>query len=277
MLTVNSSLSDISILPISPSSDTCILISTEICDVITRDPTTMVLTVWVALQLVWITMLCSVQFLQISRNQTTYESMRRRRHLHASGASPSASQSAAAAAAAGFGFNAGVRGSGSGGHIPAELASVSSRQTAHTMESHNNANSPQYYHHQRRGCFAQFKTMLGIDAFVATATDELAAAEQGQGRGQRQRSSRMQPPPSSSSRLAPPPSPSRFPYSKGWARNCEEFWCDGHDDTNVNVNGNGSAMPPLSAYFRMARPPPPSSAATARRSYNHGADAARYV
>lgn len=132
-------------------------------------------------------------------------------------------QAAAAAAAAGRGFSH---------NIPAEQASVSSRQTAQTMDSAGTATTSTSSSNRRGGgWFAQFKTMLGIDAFVATATDELSAVEQGQqGRA-----------------AAPVAVPPRFPYSKGCARNCEEFWCDGAND----------GVLPLRAYFRMARPPAP--------------------
>lgn len=41
-----------------------------------RDTFTLVLNFWITLQLVWVTMLCAVQLVQISRNQTTYENMR---------------------------------------------------------------------------------------------------------------------------------------------------------------------------------------------------------
>lgn len=47
------------------------------CKIYNRDPWTWVLTLWAALQLTWLTMLVIVQAIQISRNQTTLENMRK--------------------------------------------------------------------------------------------------------------------------------------------------------------------------------------------------------
>ncbi|KAI4941028.1 hypothetical protein J4E91_011021 [Alternaria rosae] len=62
----------------------CAVISPELCKVLNKDPFTIVLSIWAAFQLTWVTMLLCVQLLQIARNLTTYESMRG--HLH--GATP---------------------------------------------------------------------------------------------------------------------------------------------------------------------------------------------
>jgi hypothetical protein len=58
----------------------CAVISPELCKVLNKDPFTIVLSIWAAFQLTWVTMLLCVQLLQIARNLTTYESMRG--HLH---------------------------------------------------------------------------------------------------------------------------------------------------------------------------------------------------
>ncbi|EFQ91945.1 hypothetical protein PTT_11050 [Pyrenophora teres f. teres 0-1] len=58
----------------------CAIISPELCKILNKDPFTIVLSIWAAFQLTWVTMLLCVQLLQIARNLTTYESMRG--HLH---------------------------------------------------------------------------------------------------------------------------------------------------------------------------------------------------
>ncbi|KAL7774342.1 hypothetical protein CFE70_005254 [Pyrenophora teres f. teres 0-1] len=60
--------------------DECAIISPELCKILNKDPFTIVLSIWAAFQLTWVTMLLCVQLLQIARNLTTYESMRG--HLH---------------------------------------------------------------------------------------------------------------------------------------------------------------------------------------------------
>ena len=58
----------------------CAVISPDLCKILNKDPFTIVLSIWAAFQLSWVTMLLCVQLLQIARNLTTYESMRG--HLH---------------------------------------------------------------------------------------------------------------------------------------------------------------------------------------------------
>jgi hypothetical protein len=68
----------------TPKDVTCVIISEELCKIYNRDPFTIVLTIWAALQLTWVTMLLCVQLLQVARNLTTYESMRGHLHSHTS-------------------------------------------------------------------------------------------------------------------------------------------------------------------------------------------------
>jgi hypothetical protein len=56
------------------------MISEDLCKILNKDPFTIVLSIWAAFQLTWVTMLLCVQLLQVARNLTTYESMRG--HLH---------------------------------------------------------------------------------------------------------------------------------------------------------------------------------------------------
>ena len=61
----------------SPLTDiSCNVLPNEVCQYTLRDPMTVVIGLWTALQVVWVTMLLVVQFVQITRAQTTYESMR---------------------------------------------------------------------------------------------------------------------------------------------------------------------------------------------------------
>ena len=95
-------------------------------------------------------MLCAVQLVQISRNQTTYENMRG----HAIDRSYPSSQAFASAMTAGTTSldAAGLSGSGQGPN-PALAHSHRSRRP--------------------HGCLSQWSSLLGIDTFFATAKDGL--------------------------------------------------------------------------------------------------------
>lgn len=116
-----------------------------------RDPFTVVLDIWIILQLIWVTMLCAVQFMQISRNLTTYENMRG----HSIDRAYPSSQALASALAAGT-TSLDAAGLSSAGQGPNPTLS---RRGAH------------HHGHGGRGCFQQLKTLLGIDAFFMTARD----------------------------------------------------------------------------------------------------------
>ncbi|KAL2156595.1 hypothetical protein VTH82DRAFT_1340 [Thermothelomyces myriococcoides] len=57
------------------ASEECNMLSPTLCRVINADAYTLLLAVWVTLQLTWVSMLLFVQFLQVSRGMTTYENM----------------------------------------------------------------------------------------------------------------------------------------------------------------------------------------------------------
>lgn len=120
-------------------------------------------------------MLCAVQLVQISRNQTTFENMRG----HAIDRSYPSSQAFASAMTAGTTSMdaAGLSASGQGPN-PA-LARPAPR---------------------RHGCLQQWSSLLGIDAFFATARDGL--------------------------REGPQAARPRNPFSRGLTTNCRDFWCD---------------------------------------------------
>ncbi|KAF2200210.1 palmitoyltransferase akr1, partial [Delitschia confertaspora ATCC 74209] len=64
----------------SPDSITCNVLSEDLCRILHKDSYTILLSIWAAFQLSWVTMLLLVQLLQIARALTTFESMRG--HLH---------------------------------------------------------------------------------------------------------------------------------------------------------------------------------------------------
>ena len=65
-----------------PKDDDCNVLSDDLCEILNKDPFTIVLSIWAAFQLTWVTMLLCVQLLQIARNLTTYESMRGHLNSH---------------------------------------------------------------------------------------------------------------------------------------------------------------------------------------------------
>lgn len=123
-------------------------------------------------------MLCAVQLVQISRNQTTYENMRG----HSIDRSYPSSRAFASAMAAGT--------------TSFDAAGLSSNgQGPNPMLAHGSS------HRQRRhGCLQQWSSLLGVDAFFATARDGLREGV----------------------RTGRP----KNPFSRGVVTNCRDFWCD---------------------------------------------------
>jgi protein AFG1 len=65
----------LSILP-APKNPTCTFLNTELCAEFEKDPLTLVTSAWASVQLSWTVMLLFVQFFQVAKNLTTFESMR---------------------------------------------------------------------------------------------------------------------------------------------------------------------------------------------------------
>lgn len=149
-------MTDITALP-APTAATCNVINDTICDYVSRDTFTLVLNIWIILQLVWVTMLCAVQLVQISRNQTTYENMRG----HSIDRSYPSSQAFASAMTSG-------------------TTSLDAAGLSASGQGPNPALRGPHAHPPRRrhGCFSQWSSLLGIDTFFATARDGL---REGQG------------------------------------------------------------------------------------------------
>lgn len=126
------------------------MINETLCNYASRDTFTIILNFWVTLQLVWVTMLCVVQLVQISRNQTTSENMRSR-HIDQSNPSSQAFASAMTAGTTSM-ETAGFSAAGQGPN-PALGGPPAPRR--------------------KQGCIAQWSSLLGVDIFLSTAKDGL--------------------------------------------------------------------------------------------------------
>ncbi|KAI5286156.1 palmitoyltransferase akr1 [Ascosphaera acerosa] len=166
----------------TPADAACPLLADSLCELFNRDSFTIVLGLWAAVQLVWVTLLCGVQLVQISRNTTTYEIMRKRHYgLNAP------TQALASAIAAGT-TSADNTVGGHGG--PTTTPTPDDVHIPRGAHGHGHG-------HSHRGCLASLRLLLGIDTFMATATDAQARQDD------------------------------RNPFSHGCLLNCKDFWCDG--------------------------------------------------
>ena len=159
------------------------------------------LAAWATLQLTWVTMLLAVQFVQISRAKTTYESMRGRTE-HSS----RASEALTAALTSGS-------------------TSMAGAQLLHSSMPHGHSHP---HHHE--GCFAQWKKLLGLDTFLATAQDGLES-------GSRRRRG-------------------RHAFSRGIVTNCRDFWCDPAPVFGKRELGDAMLDGKVVNYARMYEVPP---------------------
>lgn len=182
-------LSYLALLPV-PSDDAiaqCRIIGPALCNFTLRDPWTVALTFWAFLQLVWVTMLIVVQSVQISKNQTTYENMKRHEHSHDHRPilpqhNPTITQPAAPGATTSLN--------------DAAAASTRLHPTPRASE----------------GCLSRWKKLLGLDAFLATASDASHGTLQ---------------------------SRNSNPFSRGILGNCKDFWLDPAPVFGKRNNGEG--------------------------------------
>lgn len=164
-----------------PKDVTCTFLSEDLCEIMHKDAYTIVLTIWAAFQLTWVTMLACVQLLQIARNLTTYESMRG--HLH---------DKTAADAVNSFVTTGDTSQDVAGGNAPTN-GFGSGQDTGDAPGAGRQ--------HAKHSIWDQWKRLLGLDTFVATAL-------QGSQAGAQQRTGGN-------------------PWSRGVVTNCKDFWCDG--------------------------------------------------
>ena len=173
-----------------------------------RDTFTIVLAIWSALQLVWVTMLLITQLFLISRAQTTWERMRGNTH-HASRTSELVTSA-----------------------LTAGSTSMEGAQVAGPSMAPNLATGSHQPRHHREGCFAQWKKLLGIDSFVATAS------------GKAPRRSN--------------------PFSRGVILNCKDFWCDPAPYLRTRANGTAMLDGDVVNYTMMYEIPPRTKLRRAR-------------
>ncbi len=123
----------------------CNVLSETLCRYVNNDAYTMVLMIWAALQLTWVTMLLCVQMLQIARAMTTYETMRGTHHHGGSRAADAITSALTTGSTSMEGAQLGPDGRG-----PDPIV-------------------PHGHKHAHAGCFAHWKKILGVDTFVETA------------------------------------------------------------------------------------------------------------
>ena len=192
---------DLNQLPM-PVEKECWAPTKVICSYVLRDPFTVVVTIWACLQLVWVTMLLIVQFVQIARAVTTTESMRGNVHHDSK-----ASEAVTAMVTSGTTSMSGAQLTNSGtGPDPA-------------IPGHQPRNR------QREGCFAQWKKLLGLDTFVATAQGNTGSRRRGN------------------------------PFSRGVLTNCKDFWCDSAPFLGKRETGSAMLGGEVVNYTRMYEVP----------------------
>lgn len=221
-----SSLQDTEDLPHNPGA-TCNIVKELICDIITRDLFTVLLTIWASLQLTWVTMLLIVQTVQISRAITTFENMRGHDH-HSSHAAEIFAASVTA---------------GSTSMDGAQLLPGGAGPPADTHRGHAG-----HHHGHKSGCFTQWKKLLGLDNFVATAQGSLS------GRGSLRK---------------------RNPFSRGIITNCKDFWLDPAPYFGKRQSGAGMLGGQVVDYARMYETPLRMSIPSSSGWATHGASMRR--
>ena len=155
-------------------------------------------------------MLLVVQSVQIARAQTTYESMRGNPY-HASQASEAITSALTAGTTTleGAQLPGGTGGAGGGMGANPAVANVSSTPPP-----------------RKGGCFEQWKKLLGLDTFIATAAG---------GNNNRRR---------------------RNPFSRGVLTNCRDFWCDPAPYFYKRETGAAMLDGAVVNYTRMYETPP---------------------
>ncbi|KAK3358042.1 hypothetical protein B0T25DRAFT_540826 [Lasiosphaeria hispida] len=159
------------------TSEECNVLSASLCRVVNADAYTLLLAIWATLQLTWVSMLLFVQFVQVSRAMTTYENMFGVDH-HSAAALTSTFTSTGA---------------------PLDPSQLPPSGAAATPQSGHGGHN----HKHGQGFLKQWGKLLGVDAFIETATGRGAATSKGGKRRGR-----------------------RNPYSRGCVTNCKDFWCD---------------------------------------------------
>lgn len=177
-LSVQLTIAYLEVLPAPVASELhCQVLREDLCAEWSKDPFTIVVSGWGAVQLTWTTMLLFVQLSQIARAMTTYESMKGQHAgtITTALATGSTTPEGGALNAAGSGPDPIAPGPGNRAAAPKRRA--------------------------KEGCLTQWKKLLGLDTFIATALHGSKAPEVMARRKQN-------------------------PFTRGFMRNCSDFWCD---------------------------------------------------
>ena len=176
--------------------------------------------IWSAMQLVWVTMLLLVQMVQVARGVTTFESMKGGMHHKAP-----LTEAVLAPAIAG-------------------TTSMDGAQMTAGSTGPNPALAPAHRHGgpRKEGCLSQWKKLLGLDAFMATARGRAGARRKGN------------------------------PFSRGIVTNCRDFWCDPAPVFRRRENGAAMLDGEVVNYTRMYEIPPRMKS----RRIRQGEDGGRY-
>lgn len=136
------------------ASRECLILSDELCQVLNSDPYTVLLGVWISLQLTWVSMLLFVQFVQVARAMTTFENM-----YGIQDDSSSSLVSAFTSTGAPLDPN----------HPNATPESAASDPLGAQPGGHGGHN------HKHKSFLKQWGRILGVDTFIETATGRGAA------------------------------------------------------------------------------------------------------
>lgn len=131
----------------------CNVLRPDLCELFNKDSFTIVLLIWTSLQFIWATMLLFVQFVQIARATTTYESMKGHGHGHGAGDALTSFVT-----------------TGSTSMEDAQVTGADAGPTPGTPHHHSRRQ-------QKEGCWTQWKRLLGLDTFVMTALHGSRAGE----------------------------------------------------------------------------------------------------
>lgn len=193
---------DMLLLPSSGDGNDCLVFGEELCEVVNRDYFTVILMAWDAIQAIWVTLLIFTQMFQISRAQTTLEVMKGNHQL---GPEP-----VVAAIAAG---STTLEGAGLTEAGASPDATGAARPRA------------------KESWFEEWKRLLGIDTFIATAIHGSKAEEV----LRRQRAN---------------------PFNRGCFTNLSDFFCDGTPQFRRRHNGEAMLGGDKVDYAAMYEAPP---------------------
>lgn len=189
------------------ASEECAIFGPGVCKIVNADTYTLLVVVWANLQLTWVGMLLFVQFVQVARAMTTYENM-------VGVGSVSASSLTSAFTSTGAPLD------------PSSLPPSGSAAQSEAPGGHHG------HKHGHGGFMKSMSKLLGVDAFIETATGRGAAAG---GKNKRRKG--------------------KNPYSRGCMTNCKDFWCDSAPLFGQRENGTAMLNGQVVNYTEMYESP----------------------